>query len=578
MPRDGTGVYTQPFPDVVEGTTIESAKYNGNVNDVEQDLNTPRPIVAGGTGANNAADAMSNLGGEGSKIQVINYDSHNFTAGSFYSLGSATAPPVAGHAFAGICYPAVVSGVATSDMFIEVRDRDEATQPGSLFVRQKKAGVWSGWMKAQGTSMGASPPATPSNGVLWWDPTRGKLFIFYVDADTGQWVETVAVPEIDQTEIIDTVAQSAVRYDVAQTLTAPQQTIARQNVYAAPFDALAYNGMQINGSMEVSQETASGNPITLTNRYICDCWLLSFAGAMAPTATLSTTTTLPGFFYFLRVVVGTAAPTLASMDFMQFQTTIEGYRVARLGWGTSGAMPITIGFWSYNEPGTYSVAVRNFDLSRSYVTTYTQSTAAFEYKTITIPGDQVGVWKIDNSAGLVLSFVMAAGTGRQTAPGVWTAGSFIAALGQTNAAAVVGTVCRITGVVVLPGIEAPSAARSPLIMRPYDQELVTCMRYFQLLSSGLNGTSINTTNAIRVRGTFLAPMRTAPTATTTAAINVDDDFAANFTQSVGSVSTDNIGTNNTSARFFLSNFTGLTVNRYYAVTTAGGKIQLDARL
>ena len=55
MPRDGSGVYSQPYPDVVSGTTIESAKYNGNVNDVEQDLNTPRPIVAGGTGATNAA-------------------------------------------------------------------------------------------------------------------------------------------------------------------------------------------------------------------------------------------------------------------------------------------------------------------------------------------------------------------------------------------------------------------------------------------------------------------------------------------------------------------------------------------
>ena len=34
MPRDGSDVYTQPFPDVVEGTTIESAVYNGFVADV----------------------------------------------------------------------------------------------------------------------------------------------------------------------------------------------------------------------------------------------------------------------------------------------------------------------------------------------------------------------------------------------------------------------------------------------------------------------------------------------------------------------------------------------------------------
>ena len=36
----------------------------------------------------------------------------------------------------------------------------------------------------------------------------------------------------------------------------------------------------------------------------------------------------------------------------------------------------------------------------------------------------------------------------------------------------------ITGVTVLPGTQAPTAAQSPNIMRPYDQELVTCQRYW----------------------------------------------------------------------------------------------------
>jgi hypothetical protein len=49
----------------------------------------------------------------------------------------------------------------------------------------------------------------------------------------------------------------------------------------------------------------------------------------------------------------------------------------------------------------------------------------------------------------------------------------------TPAVAATSDVFRITGVVVLPGIEAPSAARSPLIMRPYDQELLICQRYWQ---------------------------------------------------------------------------------------------------
>ena len=49
---------------MITATTIESAVYNGFVNDVETDLNTPRPVVAGGTGATNATQARDNLEAE----------------------------------------------------------------------------------------------------------------------------------------------------------------------------------------------------------------------------------------------------------------------------------------------------------------------------------------------------------------------------------------------------------------------------------------------------------------------------------------------------------------------------------
>jgi len=96
-----------------------------------------------------------------------------------------------------------------------------------------------------------TPPVAPVNS-LWWESDTGNLYVRYYDGDSTQWV--LAVPATSAASI------SAVTY-VAQTLTAAQQTVARQNVYAAPFDAMAYSGMQINGSMEVSQEFGtSGNP------------------------------------------------------------------------------------------------------------------------------------------------------------------------------------------------------------------------------------------------------------------------------------------------------------------------------
>lgn len=64
MPRSGSGVYSVPPGTYgVPDETVASTPYNSNIDDVATDLNTPRPIVAGGTGATSAAQALTNLGG-----------------------------------------------------------------------------------------------------------------------------------------------------------------------------------------------------------------------------------------------------------------------------------------------------------------------------------------------------------------------------------------------------------------------------------------------------------------------------------------------------------------------------------
>lgn len=63
MPRDGSGIYSKPANTTPSANdTIESAKFNTLMDDIATDLNTDRPVVAGGTGASNAADARTNLG------------------------------------------------------------------------------------------------------------------------------------------------------------------------------------------------------------------------------------------------------------------------------------------------------------------------------------------------------------------------------------------------------------------------------------------------------------------------------------------------------------------------------------
>lgn len=63
MSRDGAGVYTLPVGYLaVTGDTIQPTQHNAPLEDLETDMNTARPIVAGGTGATTASGARTNLG------------------------------------------------------------------------------------------------------------------------------------------------------------------------------------------------------------------------------------------------------------------------------------------------------------------------------------------------------------------------------------------------------------------------------------------------------------------------------------------------------------------------------------
>ena len=720
-PRDGSGFYAvPPGTDGAPDTTIDSARYNLFTADLEQVLNTPSPIISGGTGGSSPDAALKNIGGEKASQIVTNFDSMAWISGSFSAAANATSAPVAGHAFSGIVY---VTDVNT--IFVEARDINSPTLPAAKYIRQKKAGVWGqwtvettggggatgppgqpgagappsvlipqpagtpgqpgtatpyaredhvhprglvsafsftgnntsiaapptdinianlpsknptgadflllsdqaasgAWKKAlvssiggggggggsgnvvgpsagavdghvavfdgttgllikdggpPGTGGGASvtisdtPPASPTAGNLWWESDTGNLYIFYNDGNSSQWV--LAVPAVSAS------ALNAVTY-TPQTLTTDvgttmgQRSQSRTNIYAAPFDALAYSGMQINGSMEVSQENGTAAQ-TVAGKYILDGYALSFGGTMALTAVQGAGSGVAGLDKSIVVGVITAQTTLVGNDVAGVFHNVEGYRIARLAWGSANAQPITIGFWSgHVRAGVYSVSVRNQPTpDRSYVTAYTHNIGnIWQYNTITIPGCTDSTWLINNSAGLMIYFAMGAGSTRiAPSANAWVTGSYIGAPGQVNGVAATTDVFRITGVVILPGLEAPSAARSPLIMRPYDQELVTCRRYWRTTRT-LTGPAFSTTAVQMI--TNYAGMRTAPTAGLTAPFQITDVYATNPVQSAAHVASFSGTADDAMVNF--DNFTGLTVGRWYMTHTASPPLQLDARL
>lgn len=63
MSRNVSGVYSLPVGyEATTGGTATATQHNAPLEDLQADMNTARPIVAGGTGATNATDARTNLG------------------------------------------------------------------------------------------------------------------------------------------------------------------------------------------------------------------------------------------------------------------------------------------------------------------------------------------------------------------------------------------------------------------------------------------------------------------------------------------------------------------------------------
>jgi hypothetical protein len=257
---------------------------------------------------------------------------------------------------------------------------------------------------------------------------------------------------------------------------------------ATPFDALAYNGMQVNGSGEVSQENGSTAVIAgPSGAYPVDCWKGYSSGTQI--ITTGRASAPGGFGASVQLVCSGANTSPASGHYAMLMHAVEGYRVSRLNWGVAGASPVTLGFWVASKPaGNYSGAIRNANNTRTYPFTITVNAQdVWEYKTVSIPGDTAGTWPKDNGQGLNVAFTMMAHSSLLGAANAWSGTNYIGVTGSVNGVAASGNYFNVTGLVILPGISAPTAAQSPLIMRPYDQELVTCQRYWERVEGEIFG-------------------------------------------------------------------------------------------
>jgi hypothetical protein len=319
------------------------------------------------------------------------------------------------------------------------------------------------------TIISDTPPSSAPDGTIWYESDSGITYVRYNDGNSSQWVALLAT------------GGDAVLYNTTQTLTEAQASRARQNIAAAPFDAMGYYGIQYNGSGEIDQ-TQLGN-VTAVNGfpYFVDGWNNWCGGAIQALASPYQSAPLPGFPWHVRQFTTAAVSgALAAGDFGNLIHYIEGYRIARLAWGSVNAQPLTLGFWIRTPfPGNVAVTVAQGSASHSYTVDVACGNNVWEWKTITVPGCTAGTWPSTNTTGMQIIFCFGSGSTYRGTPNVWNTTFAISTTATTNFHNAGSNMSSICGLMVLPGSQAPNAGRSAFVQRPWDQELVQCRRYFQ---------------------------------------------------------------------------------------------------
>jgi hypothetical protein len=269
----------------------------------------------------------------------------------------------------------------------------------------------------------------------------------------------------------------------------------------------------INGAMRIDQRNA-GAAVTITtgNEFSVD----RFQGITSVSSkfSLQQTTTVPAGFINSLKVTSLSAYTVGSSEQNLIRYNIEGVNFGDLAWGTASASTVTLSFKVYSSlTGTFGGSIFNHNGSRSYPFAYTIGTAnTWTDISVTIAGDQSGVWLSNNAVGATLSFGLGVGSALSGAAGSWAGAYHPSATGAVSILGTSGATFYITGV----QLEAGSTA-SPFAHENVGDTLQKCQRYYyRIKGTGINypfglGQCFSTTLAGALIP-FPVTMRIAPSA------------------------------------------------------------------
>ena len=234
----------------------------------------------------------------------------------------------------------------------------------------------------------------------------------------------------------------------------------------------------INGAIQVAQR---GDVTGITGESYGGPDRFELAASNIGTFTVSQSSTAPtGFKNSYKVDCTTADASLGSEDLLRVAYRIEGQDLQQLAYGTSSANTITLSFYvRSNKAGTYNIQFQQADnSSKQAVVSYTISSAnTWEFKTIIVQGDTSGVINDDNGEGLILFWVLGAGSlftsGSERSTYTAFSNGDVAPTQTVNLADNTANEWMITGVQLEVGSQA-----TPFEHRSFGEELALCQRYY----------------------------------------------------------------------------------------------------
>lgn len=129
---------------------------------------------------------------------------------------------------------------------------------GHRYVYNATSGVWTFAANNVGMSISSTPPANVAPGALWYNREIGRTFVYYDDADSKQWVETVPATGSFDSSTVAEYANAAAQFYLSPIYINSNAAFDKANAALPNVSNSVFNGnLRVTGTLLVGTNTVT---------------------------------------------------------------------------------------------------------------------------------------------------------------------------------------------------------------------------------------------------------------------------------------------------------------------------------